>query len=80
MSNLGIAMQEILFLKVDVYGLFLGRKPLWFDFRKRQLSLRILGGCLRKVRLYFFKVTRPSYFVRVPSYFETLVSPPYFVR
>ena len=54
-------MQQIIFHKADVLGHQTEAPGLWFDScerppptRKRRLSLCILGGCLRKVRLYWF--------------------------
>ena len=47
-------MQQIIFHKVDVSGHLLGKDRLWFFSRKRlsPASRRILGGRLRKVRLF----------------------------
>ena len=46
-------MQKIIFHKADLPGPHLGRGPLWFDSYKRPLSLCILCGRLREVRLYY---------------------------
>ena len=49
--NLDIAPEKIIFYKVDVSGPLVGRDSQRFNSCKRPLSLRILGGRLREVRL-----------------------------
>ena len=51
--NLDIAPEKIIFAKVDMSGPLLRRDSLWFKSCKRPLSIRILGGRLREVRLYY---------------------------
>lgn len=52
-SQLRNCRQRILCQNADVFGPFLRRQPMWFNSRRRLLSLRIFSGRLREVRLCY---------------------------